>query len=347
MSIAPSPLYKRIATEEAFATPDLLDEYRKLLASGSVNDPGFESLVGYYLLSESDRPTQVRNRLIDLDERRIADMNATGIDRQVLALTSPGVQIFDADTARALAISTNDQLAEAIARHPGRFTGLTAIAPQDPAAAVKELERGVRQLGLKGAIINSHTRGEYLDNKKFWPIFEAAEALDVPIYLHPSTPSAAMIAPLLECGLDGAVYGFAVETGMHILRIITSGVFDRFPKLQIVVGHLGEAIPFWLYRVDYMHRGIVNSKRYACMQPLKQKPSDYFKQNFYVTTSGMASELPILFVRSVMGTDRLLYAMDYPYQFEPDEVALSDGLPMSDEEKKRFFQTNAEKIFHL
>src|ERR1039458_2330667 len=114
MSIAPSPLYKRIATEEAFATPDLLDEYRKLLASGSVNDPGFESLVGYYLLSESDRPTQVRNRLIDLDERRIADMNATGIDRQVLALTSPGVQIFDADTARALAISTNDQLAEAI-----------------------------------------------------------------------------------------------------------------------------------------------------------------------------------------------------------------------------------------
>jgi 5-carboxyvanillate decarboxylase len=347
MSIAPSPLYKRIATEEAFATPDLLDEYRKLLASGSVNDPGFESLVGYYLLSESDRPTQVRNRLIDLDERRIADMNATGIDRQVLALTSPGVQIFDADTARALAISTNDQLAEAIARHPGRFAGLAAIAPQDPAAAVKELERGVRQLGLKGAIINSHTRGEYLDNKKFWPIFEAAEALGVAIYLHPNTPPAAMVAPLIECGLDGAIYGFAVETGMHILRIITSGAFDRFPKLQIVVGHLGEAIPFWLSRVDYFHRGIVASKRYECMQPLKQKPSDYFKQNFYVTTSGMASELPIMFVRSVMGADRLLYAMDYPYQFVPEEVILSDGLPITGIEKKMFFQTNAEKVFHL
>ena len=347
MSIAPSPLYKRIATEEAFATPDLLSEYRKLLASGKSNDPGFDSMIGHYLLSESDRPTQVRNRLIDLDERRIADMNATGIDRQVLALTSPGVQIFDADTARALAISTNDQLAEAIARHPGRFAGLAAIAPQDPGAAVKELERGVRQLGLKGAIINSHTRGEYLDNKKFWPIFEAAEALDVPIYLHPSTPSAAMIAPLLDCGLDGAIYGFAVETGMHILRIITSGVFDRFPKLQIVVGHLGEAIPFWLSRVDYMHRGAVNSKRYECMQPIKLKPSDYFKQNFYVTTSGMASKLPIMFVRSVMGADRLLYAMDYPYQFEPEEVILSDSLPITGIEKKMFFQTNAEKVFHL
>ena len=347
MSIAPSPLYKRIATEEAFATRDQLSEFHKLLASGKAIDPGFKSLVGHYLLSESDRATQVRNRLIDLDERRIADMDSTGIDLQVLALTSPGVQIFDADVARALAISTNDQLAEAIARHPGRFAGLAAIAPQDPAAAVRELERGVKKLGLKGAIINSHTRGEYLDDKKFWPIFEAAEALDVPIYLHPNTPPPAMIAPLLECGLDGAVYGFAVETGMHILRIITSGVFDRFPKLQIVVGHLGEAIPFWLFRVDYMHRGIVNSKRYPCMQPLKQKPSDYFKQNFYVTTSGMASELPIMFVRSVMGMDRLLYAMDYPYQFEADEVVLSDGLPMSDEEKKRFFQTNAEKTFHL
>ena len=156
-----------------------------------------------------------------------------------------------------------------------------------------------------------------------------------------------MVAPLLECGLDGAIYGFAVETGMHILRIITSGVFDRFPKLQIVVGHLGEAIPFWLSRVDYFHRGIVDSKRYECMQPLKQKPSDYFKQNFYVTTSGMASELPIMFVRSVMGADRLLYAMDYPYQFVPEEVILSDGLPITGIEKKMFFQTNAEKVFHL
>lgn len=345
--IAPASGYRRIATEEAFLTHDLLNQYKALLASGASHDPGFESLVGYYMTHPSERPTQVRERMLDLDDRRIADMDASGIDVQILSLTSPGVQVFDAPTAAALAASSNDELAAAVARHPGRYAGLAAVAPQDPGGAAREMERGITKLGLKGVIINSHTHGEYLDHPKFSPIFEAAEALGVPIYLHPNTPPPAMIGPLIESGLDGAIYGFAVETGMHILRIITSGVFDRYPRLKMVVGHCGEAIPFWFSRIDFMHRGAVRSNRYDCLKPLKKQPSDYFRENFYVTTSGVAWEPTIMFVRGLMGADHLLYAMDYPYQYVPEEVTLCDALPMNDADKRRFFQSNAESLFHL
>lgn len=339
--------YQRIATEEAFSPAEMFRMYREMLERKSYDDPGFQSLWGFYLLSRSERATGVIERLQDLGERRIGDMDASGISRQVLSLTSPGVQVFDAATATALARSSNDQLAEAIRRHPDRFSGLAAVAPQDPGGAAKELERGVQTLGLKGAIINSHTLGEYLDEPRFWDIFAAAEALDVPIYLHPNTPSRGLIAPLLERGLDGAIYGFGVETGMHLLAIITSGAFDRFPRLKIVVGHLGEALPFWLFRIDYMHRASVLAQRYERMQPLKRKPSDYMRENVYVTTSGMAWEPAILFCQSVLGMDRVLYAMDYPYQFVIDEVTASDNLPLSDGDKKKFFQLNAESVFSL
>jgi len=200
---------------------------------------------------------------------------------------------------------------------------------------------------LKGAIINSHTHGEYLDDQKFWPIFEAAEALDVPLYIHPNTPSPAMIAPFLERGLDGAIFGFAVETALHILRIIVSGVFDRFPKLRIVIGHLGEGLPYWLFRIDFMHNRMVTANRYASVRKLQRKPSDYVRENIWITTSGMAWEPPILYAQSVLGTDRVLYAMDYPYQFVPEEVAVTDNLPISDADKKKLYETNAVKVFNL
>src|SRR5580692_6675590 len=291
---------KRIATEEAFLTQELLDRYRELLREPDV-DPGFASLWRHF-----SKNAPVVARLLDLGERRIGDMDEAGIAMQVLSLTAPGVQMFDADEAVALARSSNDQLAEAVRRHPARFAGLAAVAPQNPAEAAKELERGVRRLGLKGAIVNSHTRGEYLDDSKFWPIFEAAEALDVPVYIHPTTPSPAMIGPFLDRGLDGAIFGFAVETGLHILRIIVSGVFDRFPRLKIVIGHLGEGLPYWLFRIDFMHNRMVTANRYASVQKLQRKPSDYIRENIYVTTSGMAWEPPILYAQSVLGVDRVL-----------------------------------------
>jgi 2,3-dihydroxybenzoate decarboxylase len=275
-------------------------------------------------------------------------MDDTGIAKQILSLTSPGVQIFkDAAQATALAHDANDFLYDAIQKHPTRFAGLAAIAPQNAAEAAKELERCVRRLGLKGAIINSHTNGEYLDNEKFWPIFEAAEALNVPVYLHPNTPAPAMIRPFMERGLDGAVFGFAVETGLHMLRIVVSGVFDRFPKLQIVTGHLGEGLPYWFFRIDFMHGASVRAGRYASQPKLQRKASDYLKENFYYTSSGMAWQPPILYAQSVVGVDRVMYAMDYPYQFVPDEVKVTDDLPISGADKKMFYQTNAERVFRI
>ncbi len=338
--------YQRIATEEAFATSEIISLYRKMIADKSIDDPGFVRLWNIFF---ADRPNQTKlvERIQDLGALRIHDMDESGISKQILALTAPGVKVFDATLANALAASANDQLAEAVRKYPQRFAGLTAIAPQDPASAAKELERGVKKLGLKGAIVNSHTHGEYLDDPKFWAILEAAEALNVPIYLHPTPPPPSMISPFLSRGLDGATYGFAVETGLHMLRIIVSGAFDRFPKLTFVLGHLGEAIPYWLFRFDFMHGRMMRENRYEGVKTLKRKPSEYFKENIYVTTSGMAWEPAIMFAQRVLGVDRVLYAMDYPYQYIPEEVAVTDNLPISDAEKKKLYQLNAEKVFSL
>ncbi len=338
--------YQRIATEEAFAPPEMLEIYRKLLDKGDV-DPGFKGLMGFYMTSPSDRAQHIMRCLQDLDQVRLQHMDEAGIDRQVIALTSPGVQVMDKATAVSFSRLANDQLAEAVRRHPTRFTGMIAVAPQDPAAAAKEIERGVSKLGMNSVIINSHTQGEYLSDSKFWEIFEAAEAHDTPIYLHPNSLPKNMIESFQDCGLDGAIYGFGVETGLHALRIITAGVFDRFPKLQMIIGHMGEALPFWAYRLDYMHKATVLSKRYDSVKPLLKKPSDYLRENFFITNSGVAWEPAIKFTQSIVGVDRVMYAMDYPYQYAVDEVAAMDRMSMSEEDKKKFFQSNAESVFKI
>lgn len=309
-------------------------------------DPGFRSLWGFFL-GATPRAAQLVARIQDLGAQRLADMDASGIAKQLVFLTAPGVQVFDAATAVSLSTEFNDRLLEQIRKHPERYAGLAAIAPQQPGAAAAELQRSVRKLGLKGAVINSHTQGEYLDDPKYWEIFEAAEALDVPLYLHPNTPPPAMIGPFLPRGLDGAIYGFAVETGLHLLRIIVAGVFDRFPRLKMVVGHLGEGLPFWLFRLDFMHRSMVSSKRYEGAKPLRHPPSHYLRENVWVTTSGMQWAPAILFSQQVLGMDRVLYAMDYPYQFVPEEVKVTDELPISDDDKRKLYQLNAERVFRL
>ena len=309
-------------------------------------DPGFRSLWGFFL-GTTARATQLVARIQDLGAQRIADMDASGIAKQLVFVTAPGVQVFDAGTAAPLSRDLNDELMQKTKKHPDRYAALAVIAPQDPKNAAAELERAVKTLGMKGAVINSHTQGEYLDDPKYWEIFEAAEALDVPLYLHPNTPPPAMIEPFLPRGLDGAIYGFAVETGLHLLRIVLAGVFDRYPRLRMVVGHLGEGLPFWLFRLDFMHRSMVNAKRYPGVKPLKKKPSDYLRENVWVTTSGMQWAPAILFSQQVLGVDRVLYAMDYPYQFVPEEVKVTDELPIGDADKRKLYQTNAEKVFKL
>ena len=339
--------YKRIATEEAWAPTDLIAQYMKILETRSLKDPGFYSLWDFFGKSQTPRARDLFERVQDVGQRRIEDMDATGIDLQLLLLTSPGVQVFDAPTGTSLAASSNDQLAEVIGARPDRFAGLAAFAPQNPQAAAREIERSVTRLGLKGAVINSHTQGEYLDDEKFWDIFAALEALDVPLYIHPNTPSPQMVEPFLSRCLGEAIYGFAAETGLHALRLIVGGVFDRFPKLKVVLGHLGEGLPFWLYRIDFMHGGIVRSNRSPGARPLKRKPSDYLRENFYYTTSGMPWEPSISLVQRLMGHDRVMYAMDYPYQYVQEEVDAMDRLPITPEQRKMFFQTNAERIFRL
>jgi len=195
--------------------------------------------------------------------------------------------------------------------------------------------------------VNSHTHGEYLSDRKFWDIFAAAEAHDQPIYLHPCSPPDAMIQPFFEAGLDGAVFGFGVDTSLSALRLITAGVFDHFPKLQIILGHMGEALPFWAYRLDYMHRATSRANRYDSLKPLNKKPSEYLQQNFYATNSGVAWEPAIKFTQNFMGEDRVMYAMDYPYQHEVDEVNILDNMDMPLATKRKFFQTNAQTLFKI
>jgi 5-carboxyvanillate decarboxylase len=338
--------YLRIATEEAFAPKEMLEIYRRMIDQG-IDDPGFKGLMGFYMSSNSARAQHIISGLQDLGDLRLKHMDESGVDMQVIALTSPGVQFMDAPEAVSFAQFANDQLADAIRRHPTRFAGMIAVAPQDPGAAAKEIERGVNKLGMHSVIINSHTKGEYLSDPKYWDIFAAAEQHGVPIYLHPNSLPKNMIQSFQEAGLDGAIYGFGVETGLHALRIITAGVFDRFPKLQMIIGHMGEALPFWMYRLDYMHRATVVSKRYDSMKPIKKRVSEYLKENFYITNSGVAWEPAIKFSQDVLGADRVMYAMDYPYQYEAGEVSTLDKMEMSDELKKQFFQTNAERVFNI
>ena len=339
--------YLRIATEEAFITQEAIEMYGEIL-DGPDPDPGFNSLWGFYLRSMAERPVFIREALLDLGTRRLADMDARGIDRAVLALTSPGTQVLTTDKAVALARNSNDVLGEACRNHPDRFTGMAACAPQDPEGAAKEIERAVTQLGMKAVIINSHTHGHYLDEPQFAPILEAAEALDVPIYIHPNTLPRGQVEPLIAAGIDGAIFGFGIETGMHALRMIVSGALDRFPKLQIIIGHMGEALPFWMYRLDYMHQAGVKAGRYASAGALrKELVSNYLKENFIITNSGVAWEPAIKFTQDVIGKDRVMYAMDYPYQCPPHEVTILDNMDMPLADKKLFFQSNAERVFKL
>ena len=294
-----------IATEEAFAPREYIDEFLKL--TQNVDTAVARYLAIYYQKAEAVR------QLTDLDYR-ITEMDQYGVDMHLLSITGPGVQAFDAGLGTELAIITNDTLAAAIAKYPARYTGLGAVAPQSPIAAAAELKRAVGDLGMKGIIINSHTHGEYLDNPKFWPIFEAAVARDVPIYLHPNFPPDSMIDAYADYGMMGALWGFGAETSLHVVRMIMGGVFDAFPTLKIVLGHLGEALPFWLGRLDNRYHNIV---RRGGLGPLGMKhldrlPSEYFKSNFWITTSGMMTNEPLEFCLKMFGDDRVLFAIDYP-----------------------------------
>ena len=339
--------YLRIATEEAFATADQLDAILRLVKEGKA-DKGTVSLWGFYGNSPSERTTFIRERLLDLGELRIGAMDAAGIDKAVLAMTSPGVQsIHDLEEAKGIASRGNDQLAAACEKYPTRFYGMTAICPQDPEWSAAELKRGKNELGFHGVQVNSHTHGHYLDEEQFDPILRTCAEEGIPLYIHPQGPPDGMIGGMVEAGLEGAVYGFAVETSYHAMRLLTTGVFDRYPDLQLVLGHGCEGLPFWIDRLNYMFNAGVRSQRYERLKPLQHSLHHYLRNNLWGTTSGLPSPASIKLMIDVMGEDRVMYAMDYPYQYVPEEVALLDKMDLPADVMKKFYQTNAEKLFKL
>jgi 2,3-dihydroxybenzoate decarboxylase/5-carboxyvanillate decarboxylase len=330
---------RKIATEEACSIPEVAQGLREVARSTS-NSLDMK-LVGRIYNAPPERSAPFLADLLDIDAGRLKVMDENSVDMHILSLTAPGVQMFDADTGVALAALANDRIAEAVRRHPKRFAGLATFAPQDPVRAVKEMERALGTLKLNGFIINSHTNNEYLDQEKFWPILEAAEALDAAIYIHPRAPSDGMAAPFRDYNSEGAVWGYGMETGTHAVRLMLSGVFDRFPKLRIVLGHMGEAVPFWLWRLDYM-----GSPRWGT-RPNKLTPSEYFRQNFAITTSGVEDHLALRYCIDRIGVDNVMWAIDHPYQPTAPAVAFIDTAPLSEPEKEKVAHANAARIFHI
>jgi 2,3-dihydroxybenzoate decarboxylase len=322
--------YRRISCEEAFTTPEVVAELSRLargvpsMKSGPIAGPFMPDL-------------------LDIGAARVRGMDADGVDIQVLSLTSPGVQTFAADTALALARDVNDRMAEAIRSWPTRFAGLATVAPQAAGASAKEFERAVTRLGLKGCIINSHTNGEYLDNLKYWPLLEAAQAMDVPVYIHPRDPSPGLEGPLSVPGY-AVGWGYAVETGTHAIRMMGAGVFDQFPKLRIVLGHLGETLPFLLDRLDNRYRW---QQRLFGLKGTQRLPSEYLRDNFVFTTSGMNYSAPVKAALEALGPDKVLFAADYPMEVQKDAVDEMEAIAIPADLKRRIFDTNPARVFRL
>ena len=314
---------KKIALEEHFLFP-CLEEY---WAPTVVDiDPAIHSAL--------------RARLLDFGGMRLDAMDQAGIERCVLSLTTPGIQAEPvAAIACRKAVETNDLLAREIQNRPHRYSGFACVPLQDPAAAADELERSVSQLGFCGALINGHTNGEYLDHPKFYPFWERVQAMECPVYLHPIDPASSYPAIAGCAALKRAMWEWTIETGSHALRLILGGVFDRFPKVRVVLGHLGETLPFLLWRLDSRAR-IYGLK-------LKKRPSEYLREHIFVTTSGMFSAEPFLCSIGALGIDRVMFSVDYPYESASDAASFIESAPHSDEDRARICFANAANLLRL
>jgi predicted TIM-barrel fold metal-dependent hydrolase len=265
---------------------------------------------------------------------------------QVLSVSANTVDKLDSGTANAVARDANDRMAAAVRAHPDRFAAFATLALHDPDKAAAELERCVRELGFKGVMLNGSSNGQFFDHPRFTPIFEAATSLDIPVYLHPAPPP----KPVMDAyysGLPGslgfmlstAMWGWHVETGMHCLRLILNGVFDRFPSLKIIVGHMGENLPFSIARAEMvLGRGAAD---------LKRSVGEYFHENFYLTTSGYFTTPPFQCMQQVVGIDRIMFSVDYPFSSNIVGRKFLDSLPVTEQEKQKIAHGNAEKLLKI
>jgi 5-carboxyvanillate decarboxylase len=333
---------RKIAVEEAFTLPEVAGELQKI-ARGPGESADLPLIRGLYDAPAGSGGRRLLDALLDIDGERLREMDECGVDMHLLSLSSPGVQMFDADTACELAALTNDRLAEIVARYPRRFAGLAAFAPQAPKRAVKEMERAIRSLKLNGFILNSHTHDEYLDDPKYWPILEAAESLDACIYLHPRAASGGLKGPLRDYGME-IMWGFGVEAGTHAVRMMACGVFDRYPRLTVCLGHMGEALPFWIWRITYLNNV---SQKLGRAPKTKLSMEEYLRRNFVITTSGVEDHLALEYSVKKLGADRILWAIDYPYQPTAPAVRFMDSAPLSDGDRALIYGRNAERVFHI
>jgi predicted TIM-barrel fold metal-dependent hydrolase len=284
--------------------------------------------------------TGAQPKLIDMGEGRIREMDESGVDFAVLSLTAPGVEPLEPAVAGRVARDVNDRLAEYVAKYPDRLGGMATIAPKDTDGAVRELERSVKELGFRGWHTHSNFGDSHLDEKRYWPILAKAEELDIPIYLHPTSP---MIPELRTFGicLSGPTFGFGTEVMFVFLRMIHRGVFDAFPDLKIILGHFGEAFPFLLDRVDTAYR-----QGYAKPNPeigpgSKELASHYVRKNMWVTTSGNYLPAAYYCTRDALGLDKILLATDHPFEKMALGIDFVKELPLSDEDRAKVCEGNA------
>ena len=324
---------KTITLEEHFVTSDFLK------ATGAFGD------------DVPERMRALRGQLLDIGDGRIAAMDQGNISLQVLSLAAMSIDVLAPADQTAVFHDVNDELAAAVRAHPDRFAAFATPALKQPAAAVKELERCIRDLGFRGLYVNGTTDGKFLDAPEFFPILEAAAALDVPLYLHPAPPSP-IVQKAYYSDLPGdtgmllsiAGWGWHAELGLHLLRLIVSGVFDRLPNLQVIIGHMGEFIPYALARSN----GVLS----AAAPHLKRSVADTIREQVHVTTSGYFTRPPFECAREVLGLDHLMYSVDYP--FSPNTrgrdflATLQSSQPaLTTAELEAFTHGNAERLLRL
>ncbi|MGW1202296.1 amidohydrolase family protein [Streptomyces cyaneofuscatus] len=318
---------RTIGLEEHFVTPEL-EGY----GAGSAS------------IIQPEKWREASRRLLDITGERLAEMDAAGLDMQVLSLNSPGIQAeTDSAVAVAQAAAVNDLLAGVVRDHPERFAGFAALPLQDPQAAAKELDRSVTELGMRGALVNAHTQGRYLDDPALRVVWERAEALDVPLYLHPAngvgTPHVIEGHPELV----GPMWSWGTETASHFLRCVFGGVFDDFPGAKLLLGHMGEGLPYVMWRLDsrwdyHNHHGV---------ELARGNPSEYLRHNLYITTSGVCSAPPLLCALLALGPERILFGTDHPFEDMATATAFLASAPVSEADRAKIAHLNAEQLLGL
>ena len=294
--------------------------------------------------NSSMRGTELGQRLYDVDALRLREMDEAGIDMQVLSHGAPATQRLDAQTAIRVARSVNDRLAETVRSNPSRFAAFAALPTPDPRAAADELERTVTKLGFKGAMIHGLTNGVFFDDKRFWPICERAEALDVPIYLHPAIPHPDVVKVYYQDylkehpGLLTAAWGFTVETATQGIRMVLSGVFEAYPRLKCILGHLGESLPFSLWRIN---------QALSRPKPMRTSFRDVFCEHFWITTSGNFSTPALLCSMMEIGVDRILFSVDYPFEHSVQGLQWMKEVHLSEEDRAKILNGNASRLLKL